>query len=127
MVVVLLTTESLNRLIPLTQEFYSNAEAANGFLWCSEMSYSYAISVLLVNYNRIGLKLQVVISNLSYDHYELCTNTYLDLFSPPQAPAKPLTEAEKMRKVISELVDTEHTYVRHLAFLMKVRSIISSC
>ena len=42
--------------------------------------------------------------------------------SPPsfQAPAKPLTEAEKMRKVISELVDTEHTYVRHLSFLMKV-------
>lgn len=30
-----------------------------------------------------------------------------------------MTDAEKMRKVISELVDTEHTYVRHLSHLMK--------
>lgn len=31
----------------------------------------------------------------------------------------PLTDAEKMRKGICELVDTEQTYVRHLGYLMK--------
>ena len=30
-----------------------------------------------------------------------------------------MTDAEKLRKVICELVDTEHTYVRHLGFLME--------
>lgn len=34
-------------------------------------------------------------------------------------PPRILTEAQKMRKVICELVDTEVTYVRHLGFLMK--------
>ena len=32
-------------------------------------------------------------------------------------PTRVLSDAEKMRKVICELVDTEHTYVRHLGML----------
>lgn len=37
----------------------------------------------------------------------------------PPPPPRPLTDAEKLRKVICELVDTEHTYVRNLGYLMK--------
>nr|XP_040575914.1 protein still life, isoform SIF type 1-like isoform X14 [Lepeophtheirus salmonis] len=33
--------------------------------------------------------------------------------------SRSLTDAEKLRKVILELVDTEHAYVRHLGYLMK--------
>ena len=32
-----------------------------------------------------------------------------------------LTDAEKLRKVVVELVDTERTYVKHLSYLMQVR------
>ena len=67
--------------------------------------------------------MRIPVFKISYSG-EFCVCKLIALL---QAPAKPLTEAEKMRKVISELVDTEHTYVRHLAFLMKVRSKISSC
>ena len=31
-----------------------------------------------------------------------------------------LTDAEKLRKVVVELVDTERTYVKHLSYLMQV-------
>ena len=31
-----------------------------------------------------------------------------------------LTDAEKLRKVVVELVDTERTYVKHLGYLMQV-------
>ena len=34
-------------------------------------------------------------------------------------PTKQLSEAEKLRKVLCELVDTENTYVRHLGYLIK--------
>eukprot|EP00095_Tigriopus_kingsejongensis_P000341 maker-scaffold194_size270518-snap-gene-1.24 protein:Tk00341 transcript:maker-scaffold194_size270518-snap-gene-1.24-mRNA-1 annotation:"protein still isoform sif type 1" len=37
---------------------------------------------------------------------------------PPMTPTRTLSDTEKLRKVICELVDTEHTYVRHLGFLM---------
>eukprot|EP00094_Tigriopus_californicus_P010510 TCALIF_10138-PA protein Name:"Similar to sif Protein still life, isoform SIF type 1 (Drosophila melanogaster)" AED:0.33 eAED:0.37 QI:0/0/0/0.63/1/1/19/0/1332 len=36
----------------------------------------------------------------------------------PMTPTRTLSDTEKLRKVICELVDTEHTYVRHLGFLM---------
>ena len=35
-----------------------------------------------------------------------------------------LTDAEKLRKVVVELVDTERTYVKHLSYLMQVGTII---
>ncbi len=35
------------------------------------------------------------------------------------SPSKTLTDAEKLRKVITELVDTERAYVRHLRHLME--------
>merc|ERR1719340_212719 len=34
-------------------------------------------------------------------------------------PSRQLTDAEKMRKVVVELVETERTYVKHLSYLMK--------
>eukprot|EP00090_Calanus_glacialis_P043179 TRINITY_DN7639_c0_g1_i2.p1 TRINITY_DN7639_c0_g1~~TRINITY_DN7639_c0_g1_i2.p1 ORF type:complete len:2132 (+),score=281.42 TRINITY_DN7639_c0_g1_i2:95-6490(+) len=34
-------------------------------------------------------------------------------------PSRQLTDAEKMRKVVIELVETERTYVKHLSYLMK--------
>ena len=33
-----------------------------------------------------------------------------------------LTDAEKLRKVVVELVDTERTYVKHLSYLMQVKA-----
>ena len=37
-----------------------------------------------------------------------------------------LTDAEKLRKVVVELVDTERTYVKHLSYLMQVDTSPSS-